>query len=186
VSRPVLPALTDRQIAGCFNATLGRQHHVRLVGGAAEPLYLPGEGGFATIRYTRDYPASALHELAHWCIAGPQRRRLVDYGYWYVPPPRTPAFQAAFGRVEVPVQALEYRLSDACGLPFRVSVDDVDAPPDSGTGFAAAVQRAAGAPESSLPCRARALLAVLVDFRRRLVVVPSPAGASSAADQNGS
>ncbi|MGE0623105.1 MAG: elongation factor P hydroxylase [Pseudomonadales bacterium] len=164
-----LPVLTDRQIAGCFNRSLGRQHRVRLIGGAAEPLYLPGEGGFATIRYTRDYPASALHELAHWCIAGRDRRRRVDYGYWYLPPPRTAASQAAFGRVEVPVQALESRLARACGLSFRVSIDDLDAPPDGASGFAEAVRLAAEAPEERLPCRARALLAELSRFRRRLL-----------------
>lgn len=160
-----LPVLTDRQIAGCFNRTLGRQHRVRLLGGAREPLYLPGGQGFATIRYTQDYAASALHELAHWCIAGPRRRRAVDYGYWYVPPPRTPASQAAFGRVEVPVQALECRLSRVCGLPFRISVDDVDAPAGAAAGFAEAVQLAAGTPEDGLSRRARALLVLLADFR---------------------
>lgn len=165
---PDLPALTDRQIAGCFNRTLGRRHGVRLLGGAPEPLYLPAAGGVATIRYTRDYAASALHELAHWSIAGRRRRGLVDYGYWYVPPPRSRASQAAFSRVEVPVQALEARLSAACGLPFRVSVDDVDAPPGAANGFAAAVAAAACAPAAGLPCRARALLEVLTGFRARL------------------
>jgi len=163
-----LPVLTDRQIAGCFNRSLGRRHRVRLIGGGVEPLYLPGEDGFATIRYTRDYPASALHELAHWCIAGRDRRRRVDYGYWYVPPPRTAASQAAFGRVEVPVQALESRLALACGLPFRVSIDDLDAPPDGAAVFLEAFRLAALAPEERLPCRARALLAELSRFRRHL------------------
>lgn len=120
-------SLTDVQIAGCFNRGLGRLHGVRLIGGAAEPLYEPGsEGGIAIIRYTRDYPASALHELAHWCIAGARRRRLPDYGYWYRPPPRTDAEQSAFFRAELPVQALEARLAEAAGLSFRVSVDDLD------------------------------------------------------------
>lgn len=168
-----LPVLTDRQIAGCFNGTLGRRYRVRLVGGASEPLYLPGASGFATIRYTRDYPASVLHELAHWCIAGPRRRALVDYGYWYVAPPRTPSAQAAFSRVEVPAQALECRLSAVCGLPFRVSVDDVDALPGTSVGFAAAVDRVAREPVCSLPRRARVLLAVLADFRSRLAGRPS-------------
>ena len=50
-------ALSDRQIASCFNAGLGRRYRVRLVGGAEEPLYEPdGEGEGAIIRYTRDYP----------------------------------------------------------------------------------------------------------------------------------
>ncbi len=120
-------ALSDVQIAGCFNRTLGRRYGARVIGGAEEPLYEPGSAGRpGIIRYTRDYPASALHELAHWCIAGPRRRRLRDYGYWYQPPPRADAAQAAFFRVELPVQALEARLADAAGVLFRVSVDDLD------------------------------------------------------------
>lgn len=123
----LLPGLTDRQIGGCFNRDLGRRHDVRLIGGAAEPYYEPGSGDApAVIRYTRDYAASALHELAHWCIAGHRRRRLPDFGYWYQPPPRTYSEQQAFYRVELPVQALEARLAAAAGLPFRVSVDDLD------------------------------------------------------------
>ena len=119
--------LSDVQIAGCFNRALGRRHGVRLMGGAAEPLYEPGCAGRpAVIRYTRDYAASALHELAHWCIAGVRRRGLPDYGYWYQPPPRTDTQQSAFFRVELPVQALEARLAFASGLPFRVSVDDLE------------------------------------------------------------
>ncbi len=118
-------ALTDLQIAGCFNRGLGRRYQVRLMGGAPEPIYEARPEGTSIIRYRADYPASALHELAHWCIAGAGRRRLDDYGYWYRPPPRTAAEQAAFLRVEVPVQALEAELAEACGLPFQVSVDDV-------------------------------------------------------------
>ena len=122
-----MKALTDAQIADCFNSGLGRRFGVRLLGGAVEPIYEPGSGDdAAVIRYTRDYPASALHELAHWCIAGSRRRALPDYGYWYRPPPRTDREQAAFFRVELPVQALEARLAVAAGLPFRVSVDDLD------------------------------------------------------------
>ena len=120
-------ALTDVQIAECFNTGLGHRFGVRLLGGASEPVYEPGSDGEpAVIRYTRDYPASALHELAHWCIAGSRRRRLPDYGYWYRPPPRSDAEQAAFFRVELPVQALEARLARAAGLRFRVSVDDLE------------------------------------------------------------
>ena len=67
VGRP----LTDLEIADCFNAGLGRRHRTRLLGGAPEPLFEPARaGGDAVIHYTRDYATSALHELAHWCLAG--------------------------------------------------------------------------------------------------------------------
>ena len=53
---------------------------------------------------------SALHEVAHWCIASAGRRRCRDYGYWYIPPPRDATAQTEFFAVEARVQALERRL----------------------------------------------------------------------------
>lgn len=161
--------LTDREIAGCFNRTLGPESRVRLIGGAKEPLYLPDEAGWSVIRYTRDYAASALHELAHWCIAGSSRRRKVDYGYWYVPPPRCAADRASFAAVELPVQALESVLAAACGLDFRVSVDD----PGSDPAFADRFRRAVAARAScftsqSLPPRAARLARLLARLRELL------------------
>ncbi|HEX7035980.1 MAG TPA: elongation factor P hydroxylase [Pseudomonadales bacterium] len=117
--------MAHRWIAGRFNARFGRRAGVLLVGGAAEPLYTPGSGRYpALIRYTHDYARSALHEIAHWLLARPDRRRLVDYGLWYRPPPRSAAEQARFYAAEVPVQALEMLLSEAAGVPFRFSADN--------------------------------------------------------------
>lgn len=161
--------LTDREIAGYFNASVGRRHGVRLVGGAAEPLYLPGNpesGHQDVIRYTRDYAASALHELAHWSIAGRRRRRLVDYGYWYEPPPRDKRARDAFAAVEVPVQALEWMLAEACGLSFRVSVDDVDGTPEFAERFARKVDAyRRGLSRRSVPPRAVELIDVFRNAR---------------------
>lgn len=165
-------ALSHTEIAGCFNASLGRTCRVRLVGGGAEPLYLPDPGGWSVIRYTRDHPASVLHELAHWCIAGAGRRRSLDYGYWYVPPPRSPSQQAAFARVEVPVQALESRFAAACGLDFRVSVDDLDGPPETAAAFAREVAAHAAGSVARVGVRARILLQKFADFRRALGAGP--------------
>jgi elongation factor P hydroxylase len=118
-------SVDHRALAGRFNARLGRPMATRLVGGAEEPLYLPAHGRRpAIIRYTRDHAQSVLHELAHWCLAGPGRRRLPDYGCWYEPPPRSAAQQARFLRAEVPVQALEMLFARACGLNFHFSTDD--------------------------------------------------------------
>lgn len=117
--------MDHREIAGRFNARFRRRADTVLVGGAEEPLYLPADHRRpAMIRYTRDYAQSALHELAHWCRACPARRRLVDYGLWYQPPPRSAADQARFYAVEVPVQALEMLLAAACGVIFHFSSDD--------------------------------------------------------------
>lgn len=160
--------LTDREIAGCFNSGLGRRHRVRLIGGADEPVYLAAADGWSVIRYTRDYPASVLHELAHWCVAGRERRCVDDYGYWYVPPPRSPAQQSAFERVEIEAQALECRFAAACGLPFLVSVDDPDGYADAHGRFERRVLlRAAEQPVAALPRRAQLLLTDLQRLRGR-------------------
>jgi len=113
------------EIARRFNAALARSSRTVVIGGAAEPLYLPPTNARpAIIRYTRDYAQSALHEIAHWCCAGSNRRKLVDYGYWYQPPPRGPAEQARFEAVEVPVQGLELLLALVAGVRFHVSADN--------------------------------------------------------------
>lgn len=76
--------------------------------------------------FTRDYFASALHEVAHWCIAGPERRQQLDYGYWYAPDGRDPQQQCEFEQVEVKPQALEWIFSRAAGFRFRLSADNLD------------------------------------------------------------
>lgn len=119
------PMLDHRQLAGRFNAGVGRDLGVQLVGGADEPVYLPRRGSRpAWIRYARDHAASVLHELAHWCLATPAERDLVDYGLEYRPPPRTLVGQRLFYRAELPVQVLEKRFCIACGVAFRVSDDN--------------------------------------------------------------
>lgn len=101
--------------------------HVRLVGGYPEPFYKAPTGKSpAEIRFTRDYERSALHELAHWCIAGESRRRQDDYGYWYEPDGRSGNQQQLFFAVEVKPQALEKHFCDALAIPFDVSVDNLD------------------------------------------------------------
>lgn len=127
-----------REIAGRFNArfgpgsrSVGTGRATVLLGGAAEPVYLPATADRpAVIRYTLDFAASALHEIAHWCLADAAARRRVDYGLGYEPPPRAAAAQARFYAAEVPVQALELLLCRACGVPFNFSADNPGA--DSG------------------------------------------------------
>lgn len=109
-----------------FNDCFVTEFKTCLRGFAEEPLYIPEKNGqLAEIQYTRDYFASALHEIAHWCIAGPRRRQLEDYGYWYSPDGRNKEQQLAFQQVEIRPQALELAFSMACGKPFRVSVDNL-------------------------------------------------------------
>jgi hypothetical protein len=117
----------DLDIARCFNRTFAQSDHTVLVGGAMAPYYLPANPPHrSVIRYRENFAASALHEVAHWCIAGKSRLRQPDFGYWYVPSPRTPEQSASFLQAECPVQALEMILAEAAGVRFRVSLDDLD------------------------------------------------------------
>jgi elongation factor P hydroxylase len=142
----------ERLFAGAFAAT----HDTVLVGGAEEPLYLPATTTApAEIRYRADYFASALHEVAHWCVAGAARRRRVDYGYWYAEAGRDAAAQAAFERVEVRPQAIESLFAAAAGSPFRISLDNPGRDEFDPAPFAEAVAvEAARLHEQGLPPRA--------------------------------
>lgn len=123
--------VTERVVSvfdACFSSPAAL--NTRLVGGHEEPFYRPASESGASwhqVEFTRDYPASALHEAAHWCVAGAGRRKLPDYGYWYAPDGRSTAQQAEFELVEVKPQALEWIFSRACGLKFQVSADNLDA-----------------------------------------------------------
>jgi hypothetical protein len=115
-----------RRLEQVFNDCFAVSENTRLVGGAMEPLYRPaGEGQeYNLLIYREDFFASALHEIAHWSIAGKERRQLLDFGYWYAPEGRSPEQQRAFEAVEVKPQALEWFFSRACDYRFRVSVDN--------------------------------------------------------------
>ena len=131
VSRPKLNLEPDVKILeDLFNQLFSKSETTILCSGAEEPLYMPAsdEDGFHVIYSTRDYFSSALHEISHWCIAGKARRKLVDFGYWYEPDGRSTEQQSLFEQVEVKPQALEWLFSRACGLRFRLSVDNVNQP----------------------------------------------------------
>lgn len=115
------------QLVEIFNAVFSKSHNTRLVKGAQEPLYRPAdeEQSYHSIEFTQNYFASALHEIAHWCVAGEARRQQLDYGYWYAPDGRSEAQQSEFERVEVAPQALEWMFSVAAGVKFRVSADNL-------------------------------------------------------------
>ena len=106
-------------------------YNTRLIRGDGEPVYLPADQNcdFHRIEFAHGFYSSGLHEIAHWCIAGEKRRLLEDYGYWYCPDGRDTQQQAAFEKVEVKPQALEWCFSVACGLPFKVSTDNLNGAP---------------------------------------------------------
>jgi elongation factor P hydroxylase len=144
------------RIAQVFNAEFLGSHNTLMSGGAAEPLYLPGVGCEPSrIRFTHDYPASALHEAAHWCLAGRDRRSQRDYGYWYVPGPRTAPQRCAFFAVEAQVQALEAIFAQTCGVRFVVSADDFAASPEEIDQFRQRIEQLVAQRGACLPNRAR-------------------------------
>lgn len=129
-----------------FNGIFSSTSHTVLRGGADEPLYLPAvPPAPAQIIYREDFTASALHEVAHWCIAGTTRRRRRDYGYWYAPDGRSRRGQQDFQRVEARPQAMEWIFSMSCGAPFSLSLDNLsgDADPADRLCFAEEVVRQA-------------------------------------------
>ncbi len=139
--------LTALDLEAVFDSLFLERHRVRLRGGGDEPLYEPPTAaGPGRIVYREDFFASALHEVAHWCVAGALRRGRLDYGYWYAPDGRTPAQQAEFERVEVAPQALEWVFSEACGAPFVPSADNVEA----GLGASESFVRALAARKTAL------------------------------------
>jgi elongation factor P hydroxylase len=121
-------AFLSQRLERVFDSCFSRDYNTRLCGGADEPIYQPADdsGNSSRLFYRQDYFSSALHEVAHWCIAGAQRRRKVDFGYWYAPEGRSIEQQRAFEAVECKPQALEWYFSKACNYRFRVSVDNLE------------------------------------------------------------
>jgi len=120
-------ALTSIQVEKIFNASFSGSHNTCLQGGFDEPEYTPSSvDSSAQIGYKFDYVQSALHEVAHWCIAGQTRRNQLDYGYWYAPDGRNTEQQKSFFLVESRPQGLEWIFSSAAGLSFLPSVDNLN------------------------------------------------------------
>ena len=117
-----------------FSACFRQQYNTELVIGNDEPIYLPAgisdigidAQDYAQVVLAHGFFNSALHEIAHWCLAGERRRQLVDFGYWYCPDGRSAEQQKAFQNVEIKPQAIEWAFSLACGRPFRPSCDNLN------------------------------------------------------------
>ncbi len=160
--------ILERIFAECF----AEAFETVLVGGGDEPLYVPSgaPGEPHRIIYREDYFASALHEVAHWCLAGEARRRVEDYGYWYAPDGRDVEAQSAFEAVERRPQALEWIFSEACGFPFVLSADNLEAGFGPSAPFRAAVaEERAKLTAGGLPSRARRFEAALCGVRSEVV-----------------
>ncbi|WP_159567123.1 elongation factor P hydroxylase [Budvicia diplopodorum] len=111
-----------------FERTFGADYQTKLVNEGDEPIYLPADETtpYSRIIFAHGYYASAFHEISHWCIAGAERRKLVDFGYWYCPDGRSAEKQAEFEVVEIKPQAFDWLFSVASGFPFSVSCDNLN------------------------------------------------------------
>jgi elongation factor P hydroxylase len=167
-------------IIALFDQLFLGSHNTRLISGAEEPVYLPADmpdnkqsqqnqaGGTAYHRlcFRQDYLSSALHEIAHWCLAGTQRLLLEDFGYWYQPDGRSAEQQQVFEAVEVRPQALEWMFSVACGQRFQPSADNLSGGQSQPSGeFSQAVMEQAKSwcEVGTMPSRAEQFLAALVE-----------------------
>lgn len=149
-----------------FNQTFSDYNTV-LVRGDEEPLYQPsqGEGLPNQIIFAHGFFSSALHEIAHWCIAGEKRRELIDFGYWYEPDGRSAAQQKEFEVCEVKPQAVEWALSLSAGFNFHVSVDNLGGDPVDWRAFQCKVFRQlVKYHEQGFPTRAQRFMDVLSDY----------------------
>ena len=116
-------SVTAEDVVATFNQLFQEPEETVLVAGASEPFYLPGQP--SQVFFRADYVRSALHEVAHWCVAGRCRRGLPDYGYWYTPDGRSEERQAAFFSVEAKPQAIESLFCEALNVTFTPSVDNL-------------------------------------------------------------
>ena len=159
-----------------FNQTFYQNFNTKLVKGDDEPIYLPADKNvdYHRIIFAHGFYASALHEIAHWCIAGPERRLLEDFGYWYEPDGRDEAQQKAFEQVEIKPQAVEWGLCAAAGKKFRVSADNLDgAEPDYQAFQQSVFEQVKTYLTDGFPARAQQLMAALSAFYQ----VPMPTSA---------
>lgn len=165
---------SSKDIINIFNQLFEIDYNTQLIKGDDEPIYLPAfsEGNatsFHHIIFAHGYYASALHEIAHWCVAGSVRRLEIDYGYWYCPDGRSASKQAEFEALEIKPQALESLFCAAAGFKFKVSCDNLkgDFEPDHHT-FSKQVQtQALQYIQQGIPLRAAKLITALQHFYQR-------------------
>ena len=153
-----------QQLLDCLNPWLIAEWQTCLVAAVDEPFYQPANESTSLhqIQFAHGYFNSVLHELAHWCVAGPERRLLPDFGYWYAPDGRSSEQQRKFECVEVKPQAIEWHFAKACGRPFQVSVDNLSGQPTDPEPFQKAVLgQARRYRQEGLPSRAAQVVTLM-------------------------
>lgn len=156
-----------QDLINLFNYCFAVEYNTQLIKGDDEPIYLPANEvrTYNALYFANGFFSSALHESAHWLIAGEQRRKLEDFGYWYAPDGRTANEQSLFQQVEVKPQALEWILSKAARHKFRVSIDNLNGEHMDANPFKQAIyQQVLQYCQLGLPKRAERFRKALCDF----------------------
>ena len=156
-----------QDLISIFNTCFFEKYNTRLVKGDDEPIYLPADETRAhnELFFAHGFFASALHESAHWLVAGAERRKQVDFGYWYEPDGRTVEQQKVFQIVEIKPQAIEWILSPAAGYRFRVSIDNLNGSEADTDSFKEAVyQQVKTYCQAGLPARTEIFRQALCTF----------------------
>ncbi|MDP8101883.1 elongation factor P hydroxylase [Phocoenobacter atlanticus] len=157
-----------------FNKTFFKEYNVKLDFGGDYPIYLPqfleengkpSERNHNVILFAKGYYSSALHEISHWLIAGKERHKLEDFGYWYEPDGRSEQQQREFEKFEVKPQAIEWILSTAANFRYFASADNLTGNAGDNRLFKQAVyQQVKDYAENGLPIRAEQLRHALSKF----------------------
>ncbi|MGB0495927.1 MAG: elongation factor P hydroxylase [Kangiellaceae bacterium] len=157
-----LEQLKLASIVNIFNRLFEESENTILKSGAKEPFYKAGkvQSNIKAHIYSREnFLSSALHEIAHWAIAGSERREKDDFGYWYAAEGRSVEQQKAFEKVEVKPQAVEWLLSLACNHPFHYSADNLTNDISASQSFKTAVkQQSIQYLDFGIPQRAQCLI----------------------------
>ena len=162
-----------QDLIAVFNQTFFADFNTRLEKGDHEPIYLPAQVQYEDyasaahhrIVFAHGFYASGLHEIAHWLVAGEARRLKVDFGYWYIADGRNAKQQAAFEKVEIVPQAIEWILAVAAGFPYRVSADNLSGISIDRLGFQHKIHDQVKAYlENGLSCRIQSLVSALQAF----------------------
>lgn len=154
-------------IISIFNQCFEQDYNTKLIKGGEEPIYLPTNEHcpYNAIYFARGFYSSALHEISHWLIAGKERRKLEDFGYWYEPDGRSEQQQREFEKVEIKPQALEWILATAAGFRYIASSDNINGNPGDTQPFKQAVyEQVKRYAEIGLPKRAETLRKALAKF----------------------
>ncbi len=155
-----------------FDETFFEQYNTRLIKGGDEPIYLPVDDNYSyhQIVFARGFYASAFHEIAHWCIAGKERRLKEDFGYWYIPDGRNEKQQKRFEQVEIVPQAVEWAFNVAANKKFHVSSDNIEGFEADTTTFKKNVhQQVLTYLEIGFPARAQIFIDALAKFYKTTV-----------------